>query len=194
VKRFALVFMVVALVMVPAANAQNHDPSEAGKIDREVEQDDDMFGWRWANFAVLAGAVVWLAMKYGKPYFTGRTQTIREGLEEARRQREDAEIRSADIQLKLANIEKDIDEFRCAALAEQGAEMERMRRKMTAEVEATWSNASQNIEILGKHARLDLRRFASNLAMDLAEQRIRQRMNPSIQAALTGDFVEKLKA
>jgi F0F1-type ATP synthase membrane subunit b/b' len=65
---------------------------------------------------------------------------------------------------------------------------------MTAEVEATWANSSQQIETLGKHARLDLRRFASSLALELAEQRIRQRMNPAIQATLTSDFVEKLKA
>jgi F0F1-type ATP synthase membrane subunit b/b' len=98
------------------------------------------------------------------------------------------------VQLKLANIGKDIEEFRRHALAEQGAEMERQRQKMLVEIEATAASAKQSIETMGKHASLDLRRFASNLALQLAEQRIRQRMNPAIQASLTSDFVEKLKA
>jgi F-type H+-transporting ATPase subunit b len=153
-----------------------------------------MLGWRWANFALLVAILVWVGNKYANPYFTGQTQIIRQGLDEARRHREDAERRSADVQAKLANIGQEIEKFRRTALAEQSSEMERQRQRMRAEVEATWANASQQIETLGKHARRDLRHFASSLALELAEQRIRQRMNPATQAALTGDFVEKLKA
>lgn len=196
-KRIALFLVTFIFLFVPVAKPQpaaQHDTGEAAKIDQEVEQDDGMLGWKWANFAVLIAVLVWLGMKYGTPYFNGQKQTINQALDEARRHREDAERRSAEVQLKLANIQEDIEKFRRTALAEQAAEMERLRQRVTAEVEATWANASQNIETMGKHARLDLRRFASNLALELAEKRIRERMNPGIQAALTSDFVEKLKA
>ena len=193
-KRIALLLIAAALVFVPLSKAQDQDTGEAAKVDKEAEQDSGMLGWKWANFAVLAVGLVWLARRYGNPYFHAQTQTISQGVDEARRQREDAERRSTDVQLKLANIGKDIEEFRRTALAEQGAEMERARQKMAAEVEATWANARQTVERLGKHARLDLRRFAADLALELAEQRIRQRMNPAIQTSLTRDFVEKLKA
>jgi len=193
-KRMALLLIAAALIFSPHSKAQDRDTGEAAKVDNEVEQENGMLGWKWANFAVLAAALVWLARKYGNPYFIAQTQTISQGVDEARRQREDADRRSTDVRLKLANIGKDIEEFRRTALAEQGAEMERARQKVAAEVEATWANAKQSIERLGKHARLDLRRFAANLALELAEQRIRQRMNPAIQTSLTRDFVEKLKA
>jgi F-type H+-transporting ATPase subunit b len=193
-KRLAMLLMAAVLMTVPLARAaQNGDTGEAAKVDKEVA-DEGMLGWQWANFALLLVVLFWLGNKYAKPYFTSQSQSIRQGLDEARRHREEAELRSADVQLKLANIGEDIEKFRRTALAEQGAEMERQRQRMTAEVEATWANASQQIETLGKHARRDLRHFASSLALELAEQRIRQRMNPAIQATLTGDFVEKLKA
>jgi F-type H+-transporting ATPase subunit b len=193
-KALALLTIAVALIVVPASRAaQTADSPKAAKVENEPGE-DDMLGWKWANFALLVAVLAWVGNKYANPYFAGQTQIIRQGLDEARRHREDAERRSADVQLKLTHIGEEIEKFRRTALAEQGAEMERQRQRMTAEVEATWANASQQIETLGKHARRDLRHFASNLALELAEQRIRQRMNPSIQATLTGDFVEKLKA
>jgi F0F1-type ATP synthase membrane subunit b/b' len=195
-KRIALCLVFAAATTVPLvrAAAQSGDTGEAAKVDKAVEDDDGMIAWKWANFAVLMAALLWAGMKFGKPYFTAQTEAINQGLDEARRHREDAERRSADVRMKLANIGDDIERFRRTALAEQAAEMERQRQRMTAEVEATWANSSQQIETLGKHARLDLRRFASSLALELAEQRIRQRMNPAIQATLASDFVEKLKA
>jgi F0F1-type ATP synthase membrane subunit b/b' len=193
-KRLALILVAATLIVVPASHAaQNGDTGEAAKVDKELE-DDGMLGWKWANFALLVAILAWVGNKYGNPYFAGQTQIIRQGLDEARRHREDAERRSTDVQLKLANIGEEIEKFRRTALAEQSAEMERQRQRMTAEIEAAWAGASQQIETLGKHARRDLRHFASTLALELAEQRIRQRMNPAIQATLTGDFVEKLKA
>jgi F-type H+-transporting ATPase subunit b len=193
-KALALLTIAVALIVVPASRAaQTADSPKAAKVENEPGE-ADMLGWKWANFALLVAVLAWVGNKYANPYFAGQTQIIRQGLDEARRHREDAERRSADVQLKLTHIGEEIEKFRRTALAEQGAEMERQRQRMTAEVEATWANASQQIETLGKHARRDLRHFASNLALELAEQRIRQRMNPSIQATLTGDFVEKLKA
>jgi F0F1-type ATP synthase membrane subunit b/b' len=192
-KRFALLTTVAALLFVPASHAAQSAGPKAANVDSEAGE-DDMLGWKWANFALLVAILAWVGNKYANPYFAAQTQVIRQGLDEARRHREDAERRSADVQLKLANIGEDIEKFRRTAIAEQSAEMERQRQRMRAEVEATWANASQQIETLGKHARRDLRHFASSLALELAEQRIRQRMSPSIQATLTSDFVEKLKA
>jgi F0F1-type ATP synthase membrane subunit b/b' len=193
-KRLALLVFAAALIVLPASRAaQSAESPKSAKVENEPGE-DDMLGWKWANFALLVVILVWLGNKYGNPYFANQTQIIRQGLDEARRHREDAERRSAEVQSKLDNIGQEIEKFRRTALAEQSAEMERQSQKMRAEMEAAWAGASQQIETLGKHARRDLRHFASSLALELAEQRIRQRMSPAIQATLTGDFVEKLKA
>jgi hypothetical protein len=44
----------------------------------------------------------------------------------------------------------------------------------------------------GKQARLELRRYAANLALDLAEQKVRARMTPGVQAGLLSGFLVSL--
>ncbi len=187
----AATFAFVLFANVPLARAQAKSPETS---DKKSEEEPDMLGWKWANFAVLAAGLAWLGVKKGSPYFSAQMQTIRQGLEEARRNRAASDARAAEVQQKLANIGAEIEQFRSTVIAEQNAEVERLGQRMRNEMEASWANAAQQIESTGKNARLDLRRYASSLALELAEQRIRGRMNPAVQASLTNDFVRKLKA
>ena len=49
-------------------------------------------------------------------------------------------------------------------------------------------HAAVEIVSLGKYARLELRQYAARLALDLAEQKIRSRMSPEVQATLLENF------
>jgi F0F1-type ATP synthase membrane subunit b/b' len=153
-----------------------------------------MRGWQWANFIVLAGVLAYFGVKFGKPYFDGQTQIIRKGLDEARVRREEAERRSAEVQAKLNNLGAEIASFRQNVLAEQNMQAERMRKQAETDLLQVNASAVQQIETLGKHLRLDLKRYASRLALELAEQRLRSRMTPSEQQVLTNRFVQDLKA
>jgi F0F1-type ATP synthase membrane subunit b/b' len=119
---------------------------------------------------------------------------IRKGLDEARQRREEADRRSAEVQAKLNNLGAEIASFRQNVLAEQNIQAERMRRQVETDLLQVAASAGQQIETLGKHLRLDLKRYASKLALELAEQRLLSRMTPAAQESLTHRFVESLKA
>ena len=50
------------------------------------------------------------------------------------------------------------------------------------------------IETAGKIAQRELKIYAAKLALDLAEQRIRGRLDPATEAGLIDDFVQDLEA
>jgi len=150
--------------------------------------------WQWSNFAILAGLLAWVIAKQGGPALTARTKTIQEGLEAGERAKADAEARAAGVQQKLANLENEIAALRAEAREERDREAERIRREGQAEIARVHSQAELEIEAAGKLARLEVQRFAAKLAIDLAEQKVRERMNPEIQADLIRGFVKGLPA
>jgi len=53
-------------------------------------------------------------------------------------------------------------------------------------------HAAGEIEAAGKGARLELKRYAAQLAIDLAEQKIRRQMTAEVQTALVENFSRNL--
>ena len=183
------VLLACGLTMAPALRAEAAPQKNANEAG-----DPDLTLWKWANFLVLFGVIAYYGIKLGKPYFEGETEGIRKGLDEARQRRAEAERRSVEVHQKLAHLGAEIDGFRREVLEAQGVAAERMRETLRAERERLHSNTTQQIETLVKHERLALQRHASALALKLAEQRLRLMMNGDTQDALTGQFVEGLRA
>ncbi len=194
-RRLALWVIACGLFAVPFLSAQSGEAEKKGEQARqETSSEEGMDGWKWANFILLVGVLAYFGVKLGRPYFLGQAESINKGLTEARRRRDEADRRSAEVQRRLANLGADIEAFRNTALAEQAAHAEEVRRQAEREMERIRANAEQQIETVGKRARVDLQRHASRLALDLAEQRVRDEMNPEMQRSLTGQFVDSLKA
>jgi len=149
--------------------------------------------WAWANFAILAGALGYLIAKNGGPWFASRSAAIRRGIAEAEEIRKQAEARAAEVDRKLAGLQSEVESLRKAAHEEQAAEGERIRQQTAADLARLREHEASEIEAAGKAARLELKRYASQLAIDLAEQKIRRQMTPEVQAALIEGFARDLR-
>lgn len=148
--------------------------------------------WAWANFAILAGVLGYLTAKYGGPWFATRSASIRRGITEAEEIRQKAEARAAEVDRKLAGLQSEIESLRAAAHSEQAAEAERNRQQTAADLARLREHAASEIVAAGKAARLELKRHSAQLAIDLAEQKIRREMTPVVQAALIEGFARDL--
>jgi len=148
--------------------------------------------WAWANFAILAGVLGYLIAKHGGPWFAAQSTAIRRGIAEAEEIRKQAEARAAEIDRKLAGLQTEIEALRTAAHSEQAAEAERIRQQTAADLARLKEHAASEIVAAGKAARLELKRYAAQLAIDLAEQKIRRQMTPEVQAALIDGFTRDL--
>jgi F-type H+-transporting ATPase subunit b len=205
-KRFALYLMLAAGVCLSARTGFSQEKKEpehkeslaekadeAGDKAHAEEEHGSMEIWKWANFLILAGGLGYLIGKNAGPFFAARSGGIRKDMEESLAQRKDAEARAADVERRLANMEADIAALRSEGDRAARTEAERMERHTAAEIAKIQAHSEQEIASAGKAARMELKRYASELAVELAEQKVRARMTPDTQDELVQGFVNNLK-
>ena len=190
-RHLAIVTVALGLAFTSRpALAQEH---EGGQKKEESFAEKHELALKWANFLVLAGLLGYFIGKNGGPFFAARSAGIRQDMDESLRQREQAEAKAADVDRRLANLEKDIAALRGQSETEAQAEAERMAQQTAAEIVKIQANAEREIASAGKAARMALKRYSAELAMGLAEQKVRARMTPVTEEALVQGFVRNLK-
>jgi F0F1-type ATP synthase membrane subunit b/b' len=149
--------------------------------------------WKWANFLVLAGGLMYLAGKMIPPIFAARSQAILKDMSDSDKIRQDAEARAAEVDRRLAGLEAEIAALRADSQRESQAETERLASYTAAEIAKIQTNSEQEIGAAGKAARAELKRYAAGLAIHLAEQKVRARMTPAAEDGLVRGFVRDLQ-
>jgi F-type H+-transporting ATPase subunit b len=204
-KRLALLLSVAAALCLPArtgfAQESQQKPKEslaekadeAGNKAHAAEEEGSMDIWKWANFLILAGGLGYLIGKNAGPFFAARSAAIRKDMEDSLAQRQSAEARAADVEKRLANLESELAALRGEGERDAKAEAERMEQHTAAEIAKIQAHSQQEIAAAGKAARMELKRYAAELAVQLAEQKVRARMTPDTQNALVQRFVRNLK-
>lgn len=168
-------------------------PQEAGITPNAPEQaGDPWITWKWINFAILVAGLGYLIGKAAPAYFKGRTDEIQRAMLEATREIKDAEAKAADLDLRLAGIQTEAENLRSQARSEMAAEAERIRAETERHLKRIQEQTSQEIALMARGARDELRKYSAGLALDLAEQRIRSRITPGAQEALVDSFVHDL--
>jgi F-type H+-transporting ATPase subunit b len=152
----------------------------------------DMTGYLWANFFILVLALGWLIRKHGGPFLKARAEAIRQGITEAEQRKAEAAGRISEVEARLATLGSEIERLKKEMRREQAAEVERVRARNAAEIEHIHIQARQEVEAAFKGVRQQLEVHAGKLALDLAEAKIRARMNPEAQRKLTREFVDSL--
>jgi F-type H+-transporting ATPase subunit b len=175
-----LILLAGLAAWAPAARAA--EQGEAG----------DLTGWKWANFVVLAGGLGYLIGKHAGPFFAARSRQIRQDMAEAGDQRQEANARVADVERRLAGLESEIASLRAESQREAQAETSRMAQQTTLEMAKIQAQSEQEIASAAKAARTELKRYAAQLAVGLAEGKIRGRMTPAVEDALVEGFVRDL--
>lgn len=193
-KRLALCLLLLGMAAAPLSFGQESGrPDRVERAEERIEREEAKLAlWKWANFLLLAGAIVYMAVKQGGPFFAARSKQIRKEMLESAEVRKEAEDRAAVVDRKLANLAADIASLKADSQKERQAESERLRLHREAERAKIQAHAQREIESAGKAARLDLKRYAAVLAVQLAEQKIRARMAGDVQDRLVGDFVSDL--
>jgi len=183
-KHLALVLMLLCAAVALPVRAQEGEKGEKKEGGMEV--------WAWANFLLLAGGLGYIAKKNAGPYFAARSLHIRKALVEAQELRAEADAKVAEIERRLANLGAEIEVMRRDALAEQEAESQRVRHEAAAEMAKVEARLAEEIAAAGKSARLELRRYSTELALGLAENKIMARMTPALGNQLVEHVVAHL--
>jgi F0F1-type ATP synthase membrane subunit b/b' len=181
-KRVARLALMLCLAAVLAFAAEGKEGGE-----------DSLKVWEWANFVLLASGLGYLMAKLLPPVFASRSQAIVQDMTESEKIRRDADARAAEVERRLAGLEAEIAALRVDSQKESKVETERLASHTAAEIAKIRTQSEREIATAAKAARADLQRYAAGLAVNLAEQKIRARMNPTTQDNLVRSFVRELR-
>ena len=181
--------------MEPSASAgQEHAQAAAkhGEGHEEAQMPNEIW-WKWANFALLAGGLGYLIGKNAGPFFRARTAEIQQGISDAAKVRSDAEARAAEIEARVANLAGEVEALRLKSREEIANEGARVQAETATQIAKIQSRAEAEVASAAKQASWQLKAYSAQLALDLAEKQIRQRLDAPTQTQLAGAFIEDLR-
>jgi F-type H+-transporting ATPase subunit b len=186
----------VALGLAFVSYVLPQDPSgvPVAQAQHEAESGDPWLLWKWVNFLILIGGLGYMAAKHVPPLFRARSEEIQQALADAAKVRKDAEAQAASIEQRLSNLQVEIDNLRQNARAEAAAEGERIRQETERHLTRIQEQSVQEIVLMTRAARHELRKYSADLAVSLASQRIRARMTPEIKQNLVDGFLDDLRS
>lgn len=148
--------------------------------------------WRVINSVALIALLVYFLKQPLVNFFTERTEQISKDLQGAREQREHAEQLIKEYEQKIAGMEKELERMRAelAAVAEAEsikvvANAEQMAAKMVASAKVT---AEQEV----RKARIVLKNEAVELAVQMAEAMIREKITEDDRRMIVEDYLAKV--
>jgi F-type H+-transporting ATPase subunit b len=182
--------LAVTLGLAFATYALPQESSSAK--ESQAEQGDPWIWWKWANFAILAVGLGYLIGKNVPPLFRKQSDEIQSALAEAAKIKQEAAAYAASVEARLANLQREIQQLRESAHAEMTTESERVRRETEHHLSRIREQSVQEIALMTRGAKAELQKYAAELAIGLAEQRIRSRMNSGVQEKLVNGFLQDL--
>jgi F0F1-type ATP synthase membrane subunit b/b' len=148
--------------------------------------------FKWINFAIVAGALLWVCVKKAPGWFRGRAEAIGSAIAKAGSSQAAADRQLREAEARLANLDKEVAELRAFAEREAGAEAERIRAATRLDMEKIAAAAKAEIEAAERAARLELKELAAKLAVEDAELLLAKQLTAAAQAGLISGFVKSL--
>jgi len=142
------------------------------------------------NFAVFALVIIYFSVKGLPKMFRARTVSIQQSMLEARKSSEEARRRLSEIENRLSHLDSEIAQLRASAEREAAVEEERIRAAALEDSKRIVESAEQEIAAATKAARRELTKYASGLAVSLAQKQIR--VDAGADERLVGDFLRQL--
>lgn len=146
--------------------------------------------FEYLNFAILAGAVLFALLKYLPKTFRANRETIQHRLADARTATEQSHERLAAIEQRLSRLDEEIAGISKQAEKDSLEDEARIKASIETERQRIVEAAGQEISAAASSAKRDLRRFAAELAVDRATQRIA--LTEEDDRALVREFAESL--
>jgi F-type H+-transporting ATPase subunit b len=187
-RRHALVAasaVIAALFLTLTAHAAEEGGAAGAETATEL--------FKWINFAIVAGALLWVCLKKAPGFFRGRAEAINSAITKAGSTKAAAQAQLREAETKLENLDKEVAELRAFAEREAAAEVERIRIATRTDLEKTAAAAKAEIAAAERAARLELKALAAKLAVDGAEALLVKQLNAQAQAGLISNFVKSLE-
>lgn len=142
------------------------------------------------NFAVVVWLVGWFLKAKVSPGLRERNVSIRSSMDAAKKASDEANARLANIEARLTKIDSEVAGLKAQAETDFKTEEQRIQQQATEDAKRVVEAAEQEIEAAAKSARRNLKVFAADLAVGLAEKKIS--VDRDTDENLVRSFVDQL--
>ncbi len=149
--------------------------------------------FKWINFAIVAGVVIWVFAKKLPSVFRANADAISSAITKATAIKAEADKQLADAEARLARLEQEVVALRATAEKEAAADAERIREMAKSDAEKISLAGKAEIEAAERAARMELKALAAKLAVDGAESLLAKQLTPQAQESLVKGFVASLE-
>ena len=195
--RLSFACAVITLLLLSAANIkaeEGHRPAQSQEQGEALHHESPWSSvWRWANFFILFGGLGYYLRKPMREFFESRTRSIEEGLRNAREAKEAALRQIQEIESRMALLDQEIQALKAEALREADEEKARIIESAKAEASKILELAQREIDGLKKSANLELKGHVAELAVALAEERLKRLVGTEENKRLIHEFIETLQ-
>jgi F-type H+-transporting ATPase subunit b len=147
---------------------------------------------RIVNFSVIAAVVIYFARKPAIDFFKNRSVAIAKAMQESQEASERAVRAVGEMEQKIKDLERETD----AMLAEARARGEKDKQALVEEgkklVQDIQNQVKQGIEMEVRKARAALAAEASHLSLDLAEGRIKEKINNTDHERIVKEYISNV--
>ena len=150
--------------------------------------------WKFVNLAIFVAVMIFILtrkVKLGEAFRT-RRENIKRDLARAREERDAAIAKLKEVEERLALLDTEAAAIHKQAVQEAAEERERIAKSTETEITKLSEQAQREIESAGKVAKHELRRYAAETSVRLAEEMIRREMKPEDDARLIHQNIEEL--
>lgn len=151
--------------------------------------------WKFVNLVVFIVCALYLHRRFGRPIreaLRSRGEGIKRELLRAREERDQALAKLGEAEARFANLDGEVARVKEKARAEAEAEKQRIAAAAVEEIAKTREQAKREIETAGKAARQELRQFAAEESVRLAEEFLEREIRPEDDVRLTSLNVQEL--
>src|SRR5687768_12274075 len=195
-----LVMLVAGALAPPAAAAvPQHDaataaPQHEAGAAAEAPHEQTLLQTvaKLANFAILAGVLVYFLRTPIAAYLSARATTIRSELVAASDLRAMATAQLAEIERKLQTLPAELDALKKQGAEDVVAEQARIAQAAAVERERLIQQTRREVETRLRVARRELTEHAAQLAVQVAEARIKRTITPEDQLRLVERYTTQL--
>jgi ATP synthase F0 subunit b len=148
--------------------------------------------WRFFNLILFVVVLIFLLRRPISASLVARRDTIRRELMRAQEERRAALAKLEEVEARLARLDAEVETVRAQAKRDAEAERESITRATEEETRRLREQARREIESAGKVARQDLRRYAAEQSVRLAEELIRRDIGAEDDARLMNNYIGDL--
>jgi F-type H+-transporting ATPase subunit b len=145
------------------------------------------------NFLILAGVLVYFLRKPVSSFLKERSELLRKAIDDAAKARAEAAEKLAVIETRTAKLADEIAGMNAKMDVEAEAEARRLQETAAVEITRIRAQSEFTGEQEVKKAREELRREASLLTAQAAEELVRKTLSPEDQERLVRENLEKIE-